>query len=44
MKSLGNFVNEQYGKKGTANRDIFEKGYEAFRLGFMIQQARMERV
>ena len=43
MKSLGNFVNEQYGKKGTANRDIFEKGYEAFRLGFMIQQARIEK-
>ena len=44
MKSLGNIVNEQYGKKGTAKRDKFEKGYEAFRLGFMIQQARMERV
>ncbi len=43
MKSLDQFVDEQYGKKGTVKRDKFEKGYESFKLGFMIQQARLEK-
>lgn len=43
IKPLDTFVEEQYGKKGTAKRDKFEQGYEAFRLGFMIQQARIEK-
>ena len=42
-KTLDQFVDEQYGKEGTPNRDKFEKGYEAFKLGFLIQQARLER-
>ena len=43
LKSLDQFVDEQYGKKGTSRRDKFEKGYESFKLGFMIQQARLEK-
>jgi HTH-type transcriptional regulator / antitoxin HipB len=43
MKSLEEFVDEQYGKKGSIRRDKFEKGYESFKLGFMIQQARIEK-
>ena len=43
MKSLDQFVDEQYGKKCTVKRDKFEKGYESFKLGFMIQQARLEK-
>ena len=43
LKSLDQFVDEQYGKKGTVNRDKFEKGYEAFKLGFLLQQARLEK-
>ncbi|RDC55475.1 XRE family transcriptional regulator [Pedobacter chinensis] len=42
LKSLDQFVDEQYGKKGTKKRDIFEKGYEEFKLGFILQQARLE--
>lgn len=42
-KTLDQFVNEQYGKKGTLKRDKFEKGYEAFKLGFLLQQARLEK-
>ena len=42
-KSLDQFVNEQYGKRGTSKREKFEKGYEAFKLGFLIQQARLEK-
>jgi len=42
-KSLDEFIDEQYGKKGSRKRDNFDKGYEAFKLGFMIQQARLEK-
>jgi HTH-type transcriptional regulator/antitoxin HipB len=43
LKSLDQFVDEQYGKKGTPKRDKFEKGYEEFKLGFLIQQARLKK-
>lgn len=43
LKTLDQFVDEQYGKKGTPKRDKFEKGYESFKLGILIQQARLER-
>jgi hypothetical protein len=41
--TLDQFVDQQYGKLGTSKRDKFEKGYEAFALGFLIQQARLEK-
>jgi ribosome-binding protein aMBF1 (putative translation factor) len=43
LKSLDQFVEEQYGEKGTPKRDKLEKGYEAFKLGFLIQQTRLEK-
>ena len=43
LKSIDQFVDEQYGKKGTTKRDKFEKGFETFRLGIMLQQARLNR-
>ena len=43
LKSLDQFVDEQYGEKGTIKRDKFEKGFDAFKLGFLIQQARLEK-
>jgi HTH-type transcriptional regulator/antitoxin HipB len=43
LKALDQFVEEQYGKKGTPKRDKFEKGYESFKIGVLIQQARIER-
>lgn len=42
-KTLDQFVEYQYGKTGTSKRDKFEKGYEDFKLGFLIQQARIEK-
>lgn len=42
-KSLDQFIDEQYGKEGTPKREKFDKGYESFKLGFMIQQARLEK-
>lgn len=43
LKSLDQFVDEQYGHEGTAKRDDFEKGYENFKLGYLIQQARLKK-
>jgi ribosome-binding protein aMBF1 (putative translation factor) len=42
-KTLAHLIEEQYGKKGTAKRDKFDKGYESFKLGAMIQEARLEK-
>lgn len=43
IKTLDKFVEEEFGKRGTRKRDKFEKGYEAFKLGFLLQQARLEK-
>ena len=43
LKTLDQFVDEQYGEIGTSKRDKFEKGYEAFKLGLLIQQARIKK-
>ena len=43
IKTLDQFVDEQYGKKGASKRDKFERGHEDFKLGFLIQQARLEK-
>ena len=43
IKTLDKFIEEEYGKKGTPKRNKFEKGYEDFKLGFLIQQARLQK-
>jgi hypothetical protein len=43
LKTLDQLVEEQYGKKGAAKREKFEEGFESFKLGFPIQQARFEK-
>ncbi len=43
LKSLNQFIDEQYGERGTKKRESFEKGYEEFKLGFIIQQARLKK-
>ena len=43
LKPLDQFINEEYGQKGTTKRDKFEKGFETFKLGVMIQQARLDK-
>jgi len=43
LKSLDQFVEEQYGKKGSAKRDDLEEGFKSFKLGLMLQQARIEK-
>jgi HTH-type transcriptional regulator / antitoxin HipB len=43
LKSLDQLVDEQYGNNGTLERDKLEKGFEAFKLGFLLQQARLKK-
>ncbi len=40
LKSLGQFIDEEYGQAGTPKRDKFEAGFEAFKLGVLLQQMR----
>ena len=42
-KTLAHLIEEQYGKKGTPKGDTFDKGYETFKLGAMIQDARLQK-
>jgi len=42
-KTLADLIDAQYGKKGTSKRDKFEKGYQNFKLGAMIHEARIEK-
>lgn len=43
LKSLNQLVDEEYGKKGTVKRERFEEGYREFKLGALIQEARLEK-
>lgn len=43
IKTLDQFKDQNYGKKGTPKRDSLEKGYETFKIGALIQEARIEK-
>ncbi len=43
LKTLDALIEKNYGKKGTSKRDNFEEGYNEFKLGAMIQEARLEK-
>ncbi|MGI9190683.1 MAG: helix-turn-helix domain-containing protein [Chitinophagaceae bacterium] len=43
LKTLDQLIDEEYGKPGNKKRDRFEKGYEEFKIGFLIQQARLKQ-
>lgn len=42
-ESLDAFVERNYGKRGTRKREKLESGYENFKVGAMLQQARLDR-
>jgi ribosome-binding protein aMBF1 (putative translation factor) len=42
-KTLEQFIEERYGAIGTPQRDKFEKGYQAFKIGYLIKQARQKQ-
>ena len=43
IKTWAQFKDEQFGKRGTPKREKLEAGYEIFKLGAMIQEARHEQ-
>lgn len=42
LTSFDDHLDQQYGKRGTPEREKFEEGFEAFKLGVMIQELRKE--
>lgn len=42
LKSLDKLKEKYYGKPGTPDRDRLEQGYEDFKLGIMIREARLK--
>ena len=43
LTSFTDHLDEQYGKTGTSTREAYEEGFEAFKLGVMIQGLRKEQ-
>ena len=41
--TLADFKDTHFGKVGTSKRDELEAGYESFKIGAMIQAARLEK-
>ena len=43
INTLEQFKENHYGKRGTKKRDALESGYENFKIGVLIQEARLEK-
>jgi len=43
LTSFTDHLDKQYGKMGTATREEYEEGFEAFKLGAMLQELRKEQ-
>jgi DNA-binding XRE family transcriptional regulator len=43
LTSFSNHLDQQYGKRGTKKRELYEAGFEAFKLGIMLQELRKEQ-
>jgi len=43
IKTLAEFKDEHYGKVGSPKRDKLDKEFEVFKLGVLIQEARLEK-
>ena len=43
LTSLKSFIDKEVGEKGSKKREKFDAGYETFKLGVLIQQARQKR-
>lgn len=43
LKTLSEIKDEHFGKLGTASRDELEDGYNDFKIGFMLQEARIKK-
>ncbi|MDB5000056.1 MAG: helix-turn-helix transcriptional regulator [Mucilaginibacter sp.] len=43
LTTLSEHIDSVYGKPGTPSRDEFDAGYEEFKIGFLIHEARKAR-
>lgn len=43
LTSLEEFVDKHRGRRGTEKREYFETGYEAFKLGALLHEARLAK-
>ena len=43
LTSFADHLDKQYGKRGTESREKYEEGFEAFKLGVMLQELRKEQ-
>ncbi|MDH7464104.1 helix-turn-helix transcriptional regulator [Chitinophagaceae bacterium 26-R-25] len=41
--TLDEFKEKNYGKRGTKKRDELEAGYENFKIGVLLQEARLQK-
>ena len=41
--SFTEHIEKQYGKRGTKKREEYEEGFEAFKLGVMLQELRKDQ-
>ena len=43
LTSFSDHLDQEYGKRGTETREKYEEGFEAFKLGVMLQELRKEK-
>ena len=43
IKTLSEIKDTHFGKVGTPTRDKLDEGYEDFRIGFLLQEARLKK-
>ena len=40
INTLHSLIDKTYGTRGTAKREQYERGFEAFKVGYLLEQAR----
>jgi DNA-binding XRE family transcriptional regulator len=43
LKTLSEIKDEHFGKIGSASRDELEEGYKDFKIGYLLQEARLKK-
>jgi len=43
IRTLDEVLDEKFGQRGTATRTEYERGFEEFKLGYLIQEARKKK-
>lgn len=43
IRTLDEVLDEKFGKRGTPKREEYERGFEEFKLGYLIQEARKKK-